>query len=343
MKPLFVAGCPRSGTTGFINYLNQHPQIMICRERYKYVPPKEIGPDLFTFERILDYRENETNTRREYHVQLLAKKDPEELKWVGDKYPLYVKWFKTLIKNVPGARFIVLYRSVEEVAESFEARAQDPRDAWPSENGFEAGVRLWNSTLRYVREFLESFPEAEVLVVDYHDFFYQNETCVPLIARFLELEFKESVREDWEKMSQNFENSRRQKKPISAERESFVHKNKDYAAEKWILNYIDEQRRELNRESQTKEFVRRANLKQIESLQSQLARERLRSERFKEKNRQLTKRVRDLRQQVSDIRNSKIWRVLQKFARVRARALAETARLKSQFDAFLASSRKERN
>ena len=34
-RPLFVCGCARSGTTAFGDYLNQHPEVLLCQERYK--------------------------------------------------------------------------------------------------------------------------------------------------------------------------------------------------------------------------------------------------------------------------------------------------------------------
>jgi hypothetical protein len=55
LRALFVSGCARSGTTAFSDYLNQHPELLVCRERYKYIAD-EITPDHFTFDRILDYK-----------------------------------------------------------------------------------------------------------------------------------------------------------------------------------------------------------------------------------------------------------------------------------------------
>ena len=119
MRLLFVGGPPKSGTTALVRYLNQHPEVLLCMERYKWVPPHLIRPDLFTFERILDYRPSprgdrqETNTPRDYHVELLAGKDPERLKWIGDKTPSYVEQLRWLSENNPGASFIIIYRPLE--------------------------------------------------------------------------------------------------------------------------------------------------------------------------------------------------------------------------------------
>jgi hypothetical protein len=239
-KPLFIAGIPqRSGTTALANYLNQHPEILICIERYKYAP-KQITPDLFTFERILDYREGETNIPRERHLELLEKKDPAKLKWIGDKRPAYFKRYRHLLKNNPGAHFIVIYRPVEEVAESFQARARNTKDSrWTHD--FEDGVRVWNRALRQTREFVESHSDPPMLILSYHDFFSGDPDCIQLLSQFLGVEFCSKVREEWRRMSLHFEGKRRPKSPVSEEQEQFVRENKDHENEKWMLDFIERQ------------------------------------------------------------------------------------------------------
>lgn len=244
MNVLFVAGPGRSGTTAFSRYLNQHEEILVCRERYKFVP-REITPEFFSFEKILDHKDEETNLPRDYHVDLLSKKDPAKLKWIGDKTPNYVRHLKPLAKNNPGARFVVLYRPVEEVAESYESRSKNPEDGWlGGKNGFELGIRDWNIAMRKTREFIQSNLEPEVLIVSYHDFFYRSESYIPLLSRFLGLEFGEDVRRAWRKTSLRFEQRRRQKEPLNEEQARLIEQNKDQNAEAWILDRIERQWKE---------------------------------------------------------------------------------------------------
>lgn len=241
MNILFVAGPGRSGTTAFANYLNQHPEVLICRERYKFLQP-EITPDLFSFERILDYREGETNLPKSYHEELLARKSRDELAWVGDKTPSYVRNLGKLHKNNPGSRFIVLYRPIEEVAESYDARSKNPDDAWlGGKNGFELGVRDWNIAMKKTRQFVEGPRDPELLIISYHDFFSRSESCIPLVSRFLEIDFDEGVRRSWEKMSRSFENRRRHKEALTPEQARYLQDNKDHDTEAWILDRIERQ------------------------------------------------------------------------------------------------------
>src|SRR5215204_2369045 len=99
VRPLFVVGCPRSGTTAFADYLNQHPEILVCQERYKRIPWERVTRNLFTFERISEFRPEEMKFPPlgdlegwvKYHTEMLARKDPANLKWIGDKIPNYVR------------------------------------------------------------------------------------------------------------------------------------------------------------------------------------------------------------------------------------------------------------
>jgi len=59
MKYLFVAGCPRSGTTALVKILNSHDQIILGMERFKYV--NKITPNHFTKTNFLALDKQENN------------------------------------------------------------------------------------------------------------------------------------------------------------------------------------------------------------------------------------------------------------------------------------------
>ncbi len=252
MNLLFVGGPQRSGTTALVHYLNRHSEVLLCMERYKWVPPRYIRPELFTFERILDYRRSphredreETNTPWDYHAKLLSGKDPERLKWIGNKNPAYVRNLDRLSENNPGASFILTYRQLEEVAESFEARSKSPEEPWLL-GGFETGVDLWNTAMRSTRDFVESAANLNVLILSYHNFFRgDQEAEVSLLSRFLDIEIECGVRYAWREMSKGFETGRRSKEPLSEEQRAYIEENKDVEAERWVLDRIQRQKREL--------------------------------------------------------------------------------------------------
>lgn len=349
-RPLFVAGCQRSGTTAFAECLNLHPRILLDVERYRSIPARTITPELFTFERILDYRE-ETIRPREYYEELLFRKEPEKLEWIGGKNPNYLLHFDVLSENNPGARFIVLHRPVEEVEESWEVGSDTPDDPWRGrENGFERGVEAWNRALRKTREFVEAGRCPRVLIVSYHDFFSRNRECLALLSLSLGLEFDEATRRRWEEATARFDRARRPKSPLTEEQARFIAEHKDHAAEEWILARIDEQWKSVQRDAEsTKELVRsrggdphgladavvsaraaaedeaeraRCLERRVAELTDDLAKETRIAERLERKNKRLALHVRHLREQIRSIRSSRSWMVLESLRRLRARLLA---------------------
>lgn len=296
MNILFIAGPGRSGTTALMEYLNDHPRVLVCQERYKWVPKRTVSPELFTPERILefeeDYEKRNTEERRRYHAELISRKDSEELKWIGDKYPSYVKNLILLAVNNPGASFIFTYRPVEEVAESFEARSKNPEDPWlGGKDGFSLGIQNWNMSLQNVRDFIESGVNPNALILSYHDFFYHNERCVPLLSRFLELEFDESVRRAWRERSKSFEDDRREKEPLSESQQSLIREHADREAEAWILGRIQRQWEEL--EALSAEAARTL-IQERRQFAVRIAQERVKSRTLKQKVQGLQQRVESL-------------------------------------------------
>jgi hypothetical protein len=287
MRPLFIAGCARSGTTALADYLNLHPEILMCIERYKYLPPENIRPKLFTLDRILDYKKGETNIPRERHVDLVQSKDLGALKWIGDKKPAYYREFRTILENNPGAHFIVIHRPVEEVAESFEKRAMKASDGWPDWAGFDVGVERWNQATGYIREFMESGLEPDVLILDYHEFFSHPESYTPLLSEFLEVEFDEPLLENWRKISSGFEGRRRTKEPPSEEQQEFVRKHKDIEAERWILDVIERQKSGPVKLPRSEQVTRNVHEEQIQYLERRLVQERRKSQQIRKRNKRL--------------------------------------------------------
>jgi glycosyltransferase involved in cell wall biosynthesis len=325
VRPLFVAGCQRSGTTAFTEYMNVHPEVLVLRERYKFVP-HQVTPDLLTFDRILAYSAGETNVPEEQYRELLGRKDPKRLRWVGDKNPDYYAYFGRLVRQNPGARFVVLYRPLEEVAESFDARARDPEDHWPASFDFRRAVEVWNNALRQTRAFAEGDPAAEVLVLDYRDFFHRNETCVPLISRFLEIEFDEQVLSDWRRRSAAFEEGRHQKAELTEEQRSFLESRKDHEAEEWILKRIEDQREDPEvclrpRPGQPPPPGAQTPTSSADAGAKDGSRKRIL--RLRRRVRHLSLENRRLKRQLAGMRNSKTWRLLDALNRYGGRLLRQ--------------------
>ncbi len=326
MNILFITGPGRSGTSAFANYLNKHPEILVCVERYKWIRP-EVTPSLFTYERILDHRKRETNTRRDRHVSLLGKKDPTKLTWIGDKAPGYVKDISIVAENNPRARFVVMYRPIEEVVESYVARSKDPGDRWlGGKNGFGLGIKDWNVAMRNTREFVEAGMGRRTLIVDYNDFFHRNETCIPLVSRFLGIEFDERIRDIWGRLSSRFENERRPKDSLSEEQKALLQKRKDHAAEEWVLERIQKQRDEIGVEEEgvPPRGVRDGWREVAEELmRMEVAAQTARSRRLERRIEKLEEKIRPERERLSLVRNPAARKLLARLDRVRAKVMGK--------------------
>jgi hypothetical protein len=121
---------------------------------------------------------------------------------------------------------------------------------------------------------------------------------VPLISRFLGLEFDESVTKSWRVASGEFESRRRLKSPLSKEQRSLIQEHADHAAEAWVLDRIEKQPREPGLyieesieaalDSLNEVEARAWSLQQrVKTLEHNLAQERQQARRLKKKMRQL--------------------------------------------------------
>ncbi len=197
MKFLFLGGPPRSGTTALVQLLNQHPQIALGVERYKYVYGDksrwdEIGPPLYLRPRFFDLQATDTNIslgnakNNAYGLngrQLLEAKF-DAAQYHGDKLPSIIKFADLLNQRLGACKFIIIFRDIERMCSSWNVRAQRPADSWPAENDFRQAVSNYNfnvaNALQHHRTDAERF-----LLVSYEKLFGRDgQACLTdLLAR----------------------------------------------------------------------------------------------------------------------------------------------------------------
>jgi hypothetical protein len=313
---LFVCGCDRSGTTALADYLNQHPEILVSQERSKATQQGDITLDLPTFERMLDFGHEETGDSGpdnggecliKPRAELLANRDPARLRWIGASNSGYMRHMESVAGNNPGARFIVMYRPVEEVAESWESKDAD--DHQNSNNGLERAVKTWNRSLQCTRRFIRDSVVPRVLLVSYHDFLYRTETVVPQISRFLELEFDESVTVDFADETL-WSEKEKPGEPPGREKRSLIEKHANRAAEAWILDRIEKQWEEPGLYTQrTSKAALATSLDEAEARTWRLLLKVKELERDRERRRRRFKQL----------QNSRTWRLLNRISGIRSR------------------------
>jgi glycosyltransferase involved in cell wall biosynthesis len=152
VRHLFIAGCPRSGTSALTFLLNEHPQLAIGFERYKRLRA-QLDPFHFKPQQFFSPVTAETDIRGQLlYERLRARWEGGSVRLIGDKVPLYTRVLPQLIERFPGACVLVLVRDPLDVARSFRRRAADPADWWPAENDHTLAVAMWNEALAAVRE-----------------------------------------------------------------------------------------------------------------------------------------------------------------------------------------------
>lgn len=173
---LFIAGCPRSGTTALTRLVNLHPDVVVGLERFKglYGKRRDFTPELFTRERFFDYREGDTNFLPATSAEattFYGKADEkfDEAKFVGDKYPQFFRHYDQLFKNFPDAHVIFIFRDPQFVAQSWQRRSEDST-RWPAENDGRKAVGYWNDALAYTLAY-KGIKRDSFTFVEYEEFF----------------------------------------------------------------------------------------------------------------------------------------------------------------------------
>lgn len=176
-KFLFVGGMARSGTSALCELLNRHPALAIGMERYKYSAGSgelfRQGPAAFEREAFFDIRPSQTNIAAEggkyqrLYREMAARYDQAE--YVGDKVPAYYRQVDRLIGAFPGARVVLIWRPLEDVAMSWDRRSRDA-SSWPSHNDADAAVEHGEEAMACVLAAGRAHPEA-VRIVGYRRLF----------------------------------------------------------------------------------------------------------------------------------------------------------------------------
>ena len=238
----------------------------------------------------------------EPRAELLANRDPSGLQWIGASNSDYLMRMESVAGNNPGARFIVMYRPIEEVAESWEP--EDADDCQNSNDGFGRAVKTWNRGLQSTRRFIRESLIPSVLLIDYHDFLYRTELVAPQISRFLELEFDETVAaEPSDKVPQP-------ERVGSEEKRSLIQEHANRAAEAWILDRIEKQWQKPALYTQrTSKSALATSLDEAEA----------RTWRLQEKVRELERDGERRRQRFEQLRARSSWKLLNRISSIRFR------------------------
>jgi len=314
---LFVCGCDTKGTTVLADYLNRHPEIVVCQESSETIRQGEVTLDPPTVERMTGFgpkdtenstSNNDGNRLVKYGTKPSMHKGPFGLRWIGTSNWDYMRRMESVAGNNPGARFIVIYRPIEEVAESWETK--DGEEYHNRHDGFGQAVKTWNRSLQGTRRFIRDSLLPRVLLINYHDLLHRTETVVPLISRFLELEFDKLVTANGADEVLQSEKGKRPEETLSREKRALIRKHANRDAEAWILGRIEKQWKKPGLYTQeSSKAALAASLDEMEARTWRLQQKVKELERDRERRRRRYKRL----------KSSRIWRLVNKINGVRTK------------------------
>jgi hypothetical protein len=205
--PIFIVGCPRSGTSLLRNLLRSFPNISFPREShifpklYKaFGDPKnekeavQMGQKILNYYRIkaweLELNPEDFSKCRSYAeiISLLfenwLEKDGNATRW-GDKTPQYVLEIPTLVKLFPDCKIIHIYRDGRDVALSWISLPFGP------ENIFCAAL-AWRHYVKTGLKHASILKPETYLEVQYESLLTNSKSTMKKVSDFLDEPFDET-------------------------------------------------------------------------------------------------------------------------------------------------------
>jgi len=197
-RPLFIVGCPRSGTTLLRNLLRSHPHLTIPPETHfiprfyrAYGDPANEAEALALASRILkldrmvrikgelqprDFKD--CRTYRHVVERLLGgfARRQGKRRW-ADKTPPYLEELPTLVRIFPDAQFLHLIRDGRDVAMSWVESGFDPGNLFMA-------ATLWNRQIRRCRADATLLPPGAYFEIRYEQLLANPEATLRAVCRF---------------------------------------------------------------------------------------------------------------------------------------------------------------
>lgn len=242
---LFVAGCPRSGTTAMVHLLNADPRIIVGRERFKFTVDT-LGPDHFAPEHFFAPTEDETNDcNPTYYGRLKARWDTGGVAYIGDKFPHYFRHLHTLRKRFPGCRFLFMVRELETVASSYNVRAQREEDtAWPPHQDYQYAVKHWNESLMRLCQYVQAHGDADIFPVLYESLYSGDMAYLEALYDFLELPLIPEVSKKFAEMTTDWESRANKSLQLDDAMRSYLDSKRDKESEQYAISMARRRLRE---------------------------------------------------------------------------------------------------
>ena len=175
-KPLFISGCPRSGTSAFQKVFSNDERIFLGMERYYFRGSGDFSLTPECFEKDRFYRLSEGDTFWSNLNNYNGSEDRfEKSIFRGDKIPKLYKHFDELKLALPLCKTLFIYRNIFDVAASYNSRARNLEDQqWARSQDYKVAISDWNESLRNCLNALNK--GCDILPVSYESFFSDIES-----------------------------------------------------------------------------------------------------------------------------------------------------------------------
>ena len=186
MKPVFLVGCPRSGTTWVQMLLTQHPQVVTTQETHLF--EGYLGPLRKAWERdrtnhrgigvqaaLTEEEFDEVCAEFARRVLTAMAKTAPGAEVVLEKTPAHVRHVELILKLLPDAFFIHLVRDPRAVVASLCAAGRSWGRSWASTDPVR-NARMWASDVTAGRSI--SAPTQQHTTVKYEDLLGQSGASV---------------------------------------------------------------------------------------------------------------------------------------------------------------------
>lgn len=197
-SPIFIVGCPRSGTSLIRNILNSHSQIAFGPEtHFLFELEKIVGShwpriERYEFDKTYWYTKiaDFFNSFKSEYAQICGKE-----RW-GEKTPTYSYHLDFINQLFPSCQIIHVVRNGVDVVASHKER-------WGYKSVPRA-IKTWKDSIEIVQEFSKTIPESRYYEIRYEDvvkdpesslkglFYFLNEVWEPDILNSEKVKFADS-------------------------------------------------------------------------------------------------------------------------------------------------------
>jgi hypothetical protein len=208
--PLFIIGCPRSGTTLMRLIFNSHPELAIPDETgifdWLYNRPlyKKLLPLKASKNQVLVKSLGEVVTKQFDALPASKRKSPkaiidfllqsyaqrEQKSYWGEKTPLNIYYLATILNIYPDATIIYMIRDPRAVASSFKRYVDHKRgkeDFWITEDVNKA-IKLWKTSVEQAMEF-----KNQITFVKYEDFVRKPQSTIQRLCEIIGLPYQDRM------------------------------------------------------------------------------------------------------------------------------------------------------